>query len=84
VLADPVANGYVESLARPGGNATGFMISEYSLAGKWLQLLKEVAPTVMRTAVIRDATNPSGIAQFSVIQAMGPSRHRPCSLAPTR
>jgi ABC-type uncharacterized transport system substrate-binding protein len=73
VVADPVANGYVESLARPGGNATGFMISEYSLAGKWLELLKEVAPTVTRAAVIRDATNPSGIAQFSVIQAMGPS-----------
>jgi putative tryptophan/tyrosine transport system substrate-binding protein len=73
VVADPVANGYVESLARPGGNATGFMISEYSLAGKWLELLKEVAPSVTRAAVIRDATNPSGIAQFSVIQAMAPS-----------
>jgi ABC-type uncharacterized transport system substrate-binding protein len=73
VVADPVANGYVESLARPGGNATGFMVSEYSLAGKWLELLKEVAPTVTRAAVIRDATNPSCIAQFGVIQAMGPS-----------
>jgi putative tryptophan/tyrosine transport system substrate-binding protein len=73
VVSDPVANGYVESLARPGGNATGFMISEYSLAGKWLELLKEVAPNVTRAAVIRDATNPSGIAQFSVIQAMAPS-----------
>jgi len=73
VFVDPVANGYVASLARPGGNATGFMISEYSMAGKWLELLKEIAPSVTRAAVIRDATNPSGIAQFGVIQAMAPS-----------
>jgi putative ABC transport system substrate-binding protein len=73
VVVDPVANGYVASLARPGGNATGFMISEYSMAGKWLELLKEIAPSVTRAAVIRDATNPSGIAQFGVIQAMAPS-----------
>jgi ABC-type uncharacterized transport system substrate-binding protein len=73
VVVDPVANGYVDSLARPGGNATGFMISEYSMAGKWLELLKEIAPSVTRAAVIRDATNPSGIAQFGVIQAMAPS-----------
>jgi putative tryptophan/tyrosine transport system substrate-binding protein len=70
VVVDPVANGYVASLARPGGNATGFMTSEYSMAGKWLELLKEIAPSVTRAAVIRDATNPSGIAQFGVIQAM--------------
>jgi putative tryptophan/tyrosine transport system substrate-binding protein len=73
VVVDPVANGYVDSLARPGGNATGFMISEYSMAGKWLELLKEIVPSVTRVAVIRDATNPSGIAQFGVIQAMAPS-----------
>jgi ABC-type uncharacterized transport system substrate-binding protein len=73
VVVDPVANGYVASLARPGGNATGFMTSEYSMAGKWLELLKEIAPSVTRAAVIRDATNPSGIAQFGVIQAMAPS-----------
>jgi putative ABC transport system substrate-binding protein len=73
VVVDPVANGYVESLARPGGNATGFMISEYSMGGKWLELLKEIAPSVTRVAVVRDATNPSGIAQFGVIQTMAPS-----------
>ena len=73
VVVDPVANGYVESLARPGGNATGFMISEYSMGGKWLELLKEIAPPVTRAAVIRDPTTPSGIAQFGVIQAMAPS-----------
>jgi putative ABC transport system substrate-binding protein len=73
VVVDPVANGYVDSLARPGGNTTGFMISEYSMGGKWLELLKEIAPPVTRAAVIRDATNPSGIAQFGVIQAMAPS-----------
>ena len=73
VVVDPVANGYVESLARPGGNATGFMISEYSMSGKWLELLKEIAPGVTRAAVIRDVTNQSGVAQFGVIQAMAPS-----------
>ena len=73
VVIDPVANGYVESLGRPGGNATGFMVSEYSMAGKWLELLKEVTPGLTRAAVIRDATNPSGITQFGVIQAMAPS-----------
>ena len=73
VVNDPVANGYVDSLARPGGNATGFMISEYSLSGKWLELLKEIAPGVTRVAIIRDATNSSGIAQFGVINAMAQS-----------
>ena len=73
VVNDPVANGYVDSLARPGGNASGFMISEYSLSGKWLELLKEIAPGVTRVAVIRDATNSSGIAQFGVIHAMAQS-----------
>jgi ABC-type uncharacterized transport system substrate-binding protein len=73
VVVDPVANGYVESLARPGGNATGFMISDYSMSGKWLELLKEIAPGVTRAAVFRDVTNQSGVAQFGVIQAMAPS-----------
>jgi putative ABC transport system substrate-binding protein len=73
VVVDPVANGYVDSLARPGGNATGFMISEYSMSGKWLELLKEIAPGVTRAAVIRDVTNQNGVAQFGVIQAMAPS-----------
>jgi putative tryptophan/tyrosine transport system substrate-binding protein len=70
---DPVANGYVSSLARPGGNATGFMIAEYTMGGKWLELLKEIAPSVTRVAVIRDVTNPAGIGQFGVINAMAPS-----------
>ena len=73
VAVDPVANGYVNSLARPGGNTTGFMISEYSMSGKWLELLKEIAPGVTRAAVIRDVSNQSGAAQFGVIQAVAPS-----------
>ena len=73
VIADPVASGFVDSLARPGGNATGFMSFEYSIGGKWLELLKQIAPGVTRVAVIRDAANPGGVAQFSVIQAMAPS-----------
>src|SRR5262245_60573245 len=73
VAGDPVAAGLVDSLARPGGNATGFLSFEYSLSGKWPELLREVAPSVRRAAVIRDATNPSGIGQFGVIQAVAPS-----------
>jgi putative ABC transport system substrate-binding protein len=67
---DPVGGGYVESLARPGGNATGFMSIEYSMSGKWLQLLKEIAPSVTRVAVLRDPFLGSTTAQFGVIQAM--------------
>jgi putative ABC transport system substrate-binding protein len=70
---DPVGGGLVESLVRPGGNATGFMQFEYSLSGKWLQLLKEFAPGVTRAAVLRDATTTSGIGQFAVIQSVAPS-----------
>ena len=70
---DPVGSGFVDSLARPGGNATGFMGFEYSLGGKWLELLKEIAPGVRRVAVLRDAANPSGNALFGVIQAAAPS-----------
>ena len=60
-VTDPVGAGFVDSLARPGGNATGFMIYEYSLSGKWLELLKQIAPNVMRVAVIRNPDNPAGI-----------------------
>ena len=70
---DPVGSGFVESLARPGGNATGFMQFEYSLSGKWLELLKQIAPAVTRAAVLRDATTTSGIGQFAVIQSVAPS-----------
>ena len=70
---DPVAAGFVDSLARPGGNATGLLTSEYSIAGKWLELLKQIAPNVTRVAVFRDATLFSGPAQFGIIQAVAPS-----------
>jgi putative ABC transport system substrate-binding protein len=73
VAVDPVAAGFVDSLARPGGNATGFLSYEYGISGKWLELLKETAPSVTRVAVIRDPTLPSGVAQFGVIQATAPS-----------
>ena len=70
VTADPVGAGFVDSLARPGGNATGFMAIEYSMGGKWLELLRQITPGVMRVAVFRDASIPSGNALFGVIQAM--------------
>jgi putative ABC transport system substrate-binding protein len=70
---DPVGAGFVDSLARPGGNATGFLSFEYSLSGKWLELLKEIAPNVTRVAILRDSTIPSGTGQFGVIQAVAPS-----------
>jgi putative ABC transport system substrate-binding protein len=70
---DPVGAGYVASLARPGSNATGFTSYEYSLSGKWLELLKEIAPGVTRAAVLRDATLPQGVGLFGAIQAVGPS-----------
>src|ERR1019366_8080794 len=73
VAVDPVAAGFVDSLARPGGNATGFLSYEYGISGKWLELLKETAPSVTRVAVIRDPTLPSDVAQFGVIQATAPS-----------
>jgi putative tryptophan/tyrosine transport system substrate-binding protein len=72
-VADPVGAGFVDSLARPGGNATGFIQFEYSLSGKWLELLKEIAPNVTRAAVLRDPAITSGIGQFAVIQAVAPS-----------
>jgi putative tryptophan/tyrosine transport system substrate-binding protein len=73
VLADPVGAGFVDSLARPGGNVTGFMVGEYSLSGKWLELLKEIAPRVTRAAVVRDPTLSTGLGQFGAIQAVAPS-----------
>jgi putative tryptophan/tyrosine transport system substrate-binding protein len=70
---DPVGSGFVDSLARPGGNATGFLGFEYSLSGKWLELLKQIAPRVTRAAVLRDTASPAGNAQFGAIQAVAPS-----------
>jgi putative tryptophan/tyrosine transport system substrate-binding protein len=67
-VADPVGAGFVDSLARPGGNATGFMVYEYSLAAKWMELLKEIAPSVTRVAIVRNAANPAGLAAFAALQ----------------
>jgi putative ABC transport system substrate-binding protein len=72
-VIDPVGAGFVASLAQPGGNATGFTIFEYSMSGKWLELLKEIGPRVTRAAVVRDASVASGIGQFGAIQAVAPS-----------
>ncbi len=72
-VVDPVGAGFVDSLARPGGNATGFLLYEYSLSGKWLGLLKQVAPGVTRVAVLRDPTTPSGSGQFAAIQSAAAS-----------
>jgi putative tryptophan/tyrosine transport system substrate-binding protein len=73
IVPDPVGSGYVKSLARPGGNATGFVQFEYSLSAKWLELLKEIAPGVTRAAVLWDPGLPAGIGQFAVIQSVAPS-----------
>jgi ABC-type uncharacterized transport system substrate-binding protein len=72
-VIDPVGAGFVASLARPGGNATGFTIHEYSMSGKWLELLKEIAPGVKRAAVLRDPGIASGIGQFGAVQIVAPS-----------
>ena len=72
-VADPVGGGLVTSLARPGGNATGFTAFEYGTSGKWLELLKEIAPSVKRVAVLRDSGIAQGIGQFGAIQSLGPS-----------
>jgi putative ABC transport system substrate-binding protein len=72
-VIDPVGAGFVASLARPGGNTTGFSAFEYSLSGKWLELLKELAPNLTRTAVLRDPSLAAGIGQFAAIQALAPS-----------
>jgi putative ABC transport system substrate-binding protein len=73
IVPDPVGAGHVQSLSQPGGNATGFMMFEYSLCAKWLALLKEIAPGVTRAAVLRDPTIAAGIGQFAVIQSVAPS-----------
>jgi putative tryptophan/tyrosine transport system substrate-binding protein len=70
-VADAVGGGFVESLAHPGGNATGFSNFEFDISGKWLELLREIAPHTVRTAVLRDPSNPNGTAQFGAIQALG-------------
>jgi putative tryptophan/tyrosine transport system substrate-binding protein len=72
-VADPVGAGFVASLSRPGGNATGFSTFEYSMSGKWLELIKEIVPGVKRVAVIRDPSISAGPAQFAAIQAVAPS-----------
>jgi putative ABC transport system substrate-binding protein len=72
-IADPVGVGIVDSLARPGGNITGFTVFDFNMGGKWLDLLKEIAPSVTRVALFRDETNPVGIANFGAIQAMATS-----------
>src|SRR3954464_13829035 len=71
IVVDPMGAGFVEKLSRPGGNATGFMMFDYSLSGKWLELLKQVAPSVTQVAVLRDTS--AGVGQFAVIQAVAPS-----------
>src|SRR5262249_25345735 len=73
IAGDPVGSGLVESLSRPGGNATGFLLFEYDLSTKWLELLKEIAPGVTRAAVLRDPSNITGIGQFAVIQSVARS-----------
>jgi len=72
VAPDPVGSGYVNTLSRPGGNATGFMQFEYTLSAKWPELLKEIAPDTTRAAVLRDPANAAGIGQFAVIQSVAP------------
>jgi putative tryptophan/tyrosine transport system substrate-binding protein len=73
IVPDPVGAGFVDSLARPGGNATGFLLYEYSLGAKWLELLKELAPRVRRAAVLRDPALASGLGQFAAVQAVASS-----------
>jgi putative ABC transport system substrate-binding protein len=72
-LTDPVGGGFVDSLARPGGNATGFTNFEFGISAKWLELLKAIAPTVTRVAVLRDSANPAVIGQFGAIQSVASS-----------
>jgi putative ABC transport system substrate-binding protein len=72
-LLDPVGAGFVDSLAPPGGNATGFIAFEYGLSGKWLELLKQIAPSLTRVAILRDPATAAGIGQFAAIQSVAPS-----------
>jgi putative tryptophan/tyrosine transport system substrate-binding protein len=73
IVPDPMSAGFVDSLARPGGNATGFMMFEYGLAGKWLELLKQIAPNVTQAGVLRDSAIPAGVGQFAIIQSVASS-----------
>jgi len=73
MVADPVAAGFVASLAKPGGNMTGFPIFEYGIGTKWLELLKEIAPRITRVGVVRDPIVPSNVGQFAAIQSVAPS-----------
>ena len=73
IVPDPVGAGFVASLAHPGGNATGFLMFEYAIGAKWLELLKEMAPRITRVAVIRDPANPAGTGQWGAIQSVAPS-----------
>lgn len=73
LVPDPVGSGFVESMARPGGNATGFTQFEFGLSGKWLELLKEVAPSIKRVAVLRDPIDPAGTGQFGAIRTSAPA-----------
>jgi ABC-type uncharacterized transport system substrate-binding protein len=79
IVPDPVGAGFVESLARPGGNAIGFIMFEYGMSAKWLELLKQIAPSVKRIAVIQDPAISAGIGQFGAIQAVAPSFSEPRS-----
>ena len=72
-ITDPVGSGFIDNLARPGGNATGFILFDYALTAKWVELLKEIAPTVTRVAVLRDPELTAGVGQFAVIQYVAPS-----------
>jgi putative tryptophan/tyrosine transport system substrate-binding protein len=73
VASDPVAAGFVDSLARPGGNITGFMANDFNIGGKWLELLKQIAPSITRTGVLRDPSQGSGTSIFAAVQALAPS-----------
>jgi len=73
IVPDPVGGGFVDSLARPGGNVAGFLQFEYGLSGKWVELLKQIAPGVARAAILRDPTSPTGTGQFGAIQSVAPS-----------
>ena len=72
-ISDPIGTGFIDNLARPGGTATGFVLFDYALTAKWMELLKEIAPTVTRVAVLRDPELMSGVGQFAVIQYVAPS-----------
>jgi putative ABC transport system substrate-binding protein len=72
-VVDPVGAGFIDTLARPGGNATGFLMFEYGISGKWVELFKEIAPRVTRVAVLRDSAISAGIGQFGAIQSVAPS-----------